>query len=147
MHDAGLKVNSPKCSFWFKDIPCVGDVINSDVIKPDPRKVQGIVDIGRPNMTTEERVYIGKFQYYRDIWPRGSFVFSPLSKVSSGLKGRILLCKYALEESFTELKCMVSTDNSLNLQDWKFLSLYILMLMVNNWVMLSYKMINPLLSS
>ena len=50
---AGLKVNAPKCSFVLKDIPYLGYVITREGIKPDPNKVQGIMDIGRPATTTE----------------------------------------------------------------------------------------------
>ena len=48
----GLNVNSPKCSFGLKDIHYLGHVITREAIKPDPKKVQGIMDIWRPtNMT------------------------------------------------------------------------------------------------
>ena len=43
---AGLKVNSPKCSFGLKEIPYLGYVITREGVKPDPNKVQGIMDIG-----------------------------------------------------------------------------------------------------
>ena len=43
---AGLKVNAPKCSFGLNDIPYIGYVITREGIKPDPQKVQGIMDIG-----------------------------------------------------------------------------------------------------
>ena len=49
----GLKANAPKFSFRLKDIPYLGYVITWDVIKPDPKKVQGIMDLGRPTTTTE----------------------------------------------------------------------------------------------
>ena len=45
---AGLKFNSPKCSFWLKEIPYLGYVITREGIKPNLKKVQGIMDIGQP---------------------------------------------------------------------------------------------------
>ena len=42
----GLKANAPKFSFRLKDIPYLGYVITREGIKPDPKKVQGIMDIG-----------------------------------------------------------------------------------------------------
>ena len=48
---AGLKVNAPKCSFGLKDIPYLGYVITREVNKPEPYKVQGIMDIGIPDIT------------------------------------------------------------------------------------------------
>ena len=43
---AGLKVNAPKCSFGLNEIPYIGYVITREGIKPDPQKVQGIMDLG-----------------------------------------------------------------------------------------------------
>ena len=84
----GLKVNAPKCSFGLKDIPYLGYVTTREVIKPDPKKVQGIMDIGRPSITTEARSLMGMVQYYRDIWPRRSHLLAPLTEAASGPKGR-----------------------------------------------------------
>ena len=40
---AGLKVNVPKFSFGLKNIPYLGYIITREGIKPDPKKVQGIM--------------------------------------------------------------------------------------------------------
>ena len=50
---SGLKVNAPKCSFGLNKIPCIGYVITRKGIKPNPNKVKGVLDIGRPTTTTE----------------------------------------------------------------------------------------------
>ena len=62
LHAAGLKVNAPKFSFGLKNIPYVGCVITKEGIKPEPQKVQGIMDLGRPSMTTEARALIEMVQ-------------------------------------------------------------------------------------
>ena len=49
---AGLKVIAPKCSFWLKDIPYLGYVMTREGIKSDPKKLQRIMDLGRPSTTT-----------------------------------------------------------------------------------------------
>ena len=49
----GLKGNYTKCSFGLKCIPSLFYVINQYGIKPDPKKVQGIMDIRRPTTITE----------------------------------------------------------------------------------------------
>ena len=48
----GLKVNVPKLSFGLKEIPELGYAITREGIKPDPNKVQGIVDLGLPSTIT-----------------------------------------------------------------------------------------------
>ena len=50
---SGLKVNVPKCSFGLKLITYLGYVITRGGIKPDLNKVQGIMDLGLPDITTE----------------------------------------------------------------------------------------------
>ena len=43
---AELKVNSPKYCFGIKYIPYLGYIITREGIKPDPKKVKGIIYIG-----------------------------------------------------------------------------------------------------
>ena len=100
LHASGLKVNSPKYSSGLKEIPCLGYVITREGIKPNPKKVQGIMDLGRTATTTELRALIGMFQYYRDMWPRQSHILATLKEAASGPKGRKILWNDALESFF-----------------------------------------------
>ena len=76
--DARLKANAPKFVFVLKNIICVGYVVTRDDIKPDMKKVQGIMDLFRPTTATEYRALIGVVQNYRDTWPRWSHLLNPL---------------------------------------------------------------------
>ena len=58
LHTAGLKSNAPKYSFGLKEIPYLCYVITRKGIEPNPKKVQGIMDIGRPYTITEARSLI-----------------------------------------------------------------------------------------
>ena len=82
-----IKVNAPKCIFGLKYIPYLGYVITREGIKPDPKKVQGIMDIGQPVTTTEAQALIGMFQYYKYVWTRRSHILAPLVEAASGPKG------------------------------------------------------------
>ena len=116
---AGLKFNTTKCSFGLKEIPYLGYVITREGIKIDPKKVQGIMNLGQPSTTAEARLIIGMFQYYRDVWTRWSHVLVPLTESDSGPKGRKILWNEALESSFKELKYMVSAEKLLSYTYWK----------------------------
>ena len=59
-----------------------------EVIKPDTKKVQVIMDISRPSTTTEAIVIIGMVYYYRDMWHRRSHVLDPLTEATSGPKDK-----------------------------------------------------------
>jgi hypothetical protein len=45
IQEAGLKVKADKCSFGLlREIPYLGYIISREGVKPDPKKVQGIMD-------------------------------------------------------------------------------------------------------
>ena len=85
---AGSNINAPKCSFGLNGIPYICNFITKEGIKPDPKKVKGIMDLGRPATTTETRALIVMVQYYRDMWPRQSHILAPLTEADSAPKGR-----------------------------------------------------------
>ena len=88
LRTSGLKVNENKCSFGLKEIIYLGYVITREGIKPNPKKVQGIMDLVRTDPTTEARELVGMVQYYMEIWTRRSHVLDTLTEVASVPKGR-----------------------------------------------------------
>ena len=107
---AGLKVNAPKYSFGLKEIPYLGYAITWEIIKPDPKKLQGIMDLGRTNTMAEAQALTRMVQYYRDMWPMQSHILAPMAEAASDPKSEKILWNDALEDSFKELKCMVSSE-------------------------------------
>ena len=118
LQKAGLKVNASKCSFGLKEIPYLGYIITQQGVKPDPKKVQGIMDIKRPQTVKEVKSLIGLVQYYRDMWQRRSHILSPLTDVSNGKKNQKIQWNNELENAFNEMKRMVSEETFLNYPDW-----------------------------
>ena len=51
LSNAGIKVNSPKFRFRLKVIPYLEYIITRERIKPGPKKLQAIMDLGQPNTT------------------------------------------------------------------------------------------------
>lgn len=64
---AGLKVNTAKCSFGLKEIPYPGCIVSRDGIKPNPKKIQGIMDLDHPKTMTEVKSLVGMVQYLLKI--------------------------------------------------------------------------------
>ena len=62
LYKAVLKVNSPKCIFWIKDIPCLAYVIIWGLLKYNPKKVKVIINIGQTTTTIEAQNLIGVVQ-------------------------------------------------------------------------------------
>ena len=97
---AGLKFNSPKCSFGLNYIPYLGYLITQEGIKYYPDKLQGIIDTGRPTTTNEAQAITSMVKYYRDMWPRQSHILAPMKYMASGPKGRKIIWNDALEDPF-----------------------------------------------
>ena len=76
------------------------------------------MDLGRPTTTTEGSELIGMVQYYRDVCPRRSHILPPLKEADSRHKVREIIWKYAIENSFKELKSMASAENLLSFPYW-----------------------------
>ena len=85
---AGLKVNATKCSFGLREIPYLGYIISVDGVKPDPKKIQGNMDLANPQPAKEMKFFIDMVQFYRDMWKRRSHILSLLIDASSGKKGK-----------------------------------------------------------
>ena len=100
MRAAGLKVNAPKCSFGLNYIPYLCYVITREVIKPKPKKVQGIMDIGQPATNNEAQALIGMVHYFMYMWTRRSHTLVLLTESASGPKGRNILWNDALGITF-----------------------------------------------
>ena len=81
---------------WVKDIPYLGYVITTDMIKIDLNKLQCIMDHSIISTETEARALIGMVQYYRDMCPRRSHILSPLTEAAAGPKVRKILWNDAL---------------------------------------------------
>ena len=79
------------------------------------------MDLRIPATTTEARASTGMVQYYRDMWPRQSYVLSPPTESDSGPKGRKILWNKSLESSLKELNCMVSSEMLLICAHWKII--------------------------
>jgi len=65
--NAGMQVHVAKCK-WFQ--PCVaylGFIITREGIKPQPEKIQGILNMKCPATQKEVRRFVGMVNFYREI--------------------------------------------------------------------------------
>jgi hypothetical protein len=79
LHDTGLKVNAAKSSFCAHEIEYLGYILTIEGIKPQSKKLQAILTLNQPNNIKELRNFLGKVQYYRDMWARHSEILAPLT--------------------------------------------------------------------
>ena len=65
LEKANLKINPEKCHFCNKEIQFLGHVINEKGVKPDPAKIEKIVNMTSPRNVRQLRTVLGLFSYYR----------------------------------------------------------------------------------
>ena len=79
LHDAGLKINATKSIFCVPETEYLGYILARDGIKPQPKKVQSILVLNLPNNIKELWQFLGKVQYYRDMWQKRNEMLAPLT--------------------------------------------------------------------
>ncbi|GFH50707.1 hypothetical protein CTEN210_07183 [Chaetoceros tenuissimus] len=115
--NAGLKVNASKCSFGLQEIPYLGYIISKEGLRPDPKKVQGIVDLHKPQTAKEMKSLIGMIQFYRDMWRRRSHILSPLIDAAAVYEAtlsesqRVMRWRLLLEEFGPNIIHIAGVDN------------------------------------
>ena len=73
-HEIGLKLNPDKCIFGESSVPFYGNVISDQGLKPDPKKVDVIVNMPAPKDKTQLASFLGICQYLSPYIPRLSDV-------------------------------------------------------------------------
>ena len=112
---AGLKCKIDKCLFCEPEIEYLGYIITKEGIRPQPKKVQAIIDMQRPTTKTEVRHFLGMINYYPDLWPRRSELCAPLSKLTQGCKKGSVVQEWndGCENAFISLKKLIAQETLL----------------------------------
>jgi hypothetical protein len=79
LEEANLKINPEKCHFCNKEIQFLGHVINEKGVKPDPAKIEKIVNMTSPRNVRQLRTVLGLFSYYRCFVKNFSKLVAPLN--------------------------------------------------------------------
>ncbi len=73
-----LKVNAEKSTFCALEIEYLEYILTRDGIKPQSNKVQAILAIQPPKGVRKLRHFLGRVQYYHDLWARDEATCLPL---------------------------------------------------------------------
>jgi hypothetical protein len=117
MHN--LKINAEKSAFAVGKLEYLGYVITQEGIKPDPKKIQAILNLDRPKTKRDVCHLIGLVQYYRDLWEKGAHILAPFSNLIKGAtKNGPIVWTDELEQAFLQMKKMVIADTLLAYPDF-----------------------------
>jgi len=67
---AGMQVNVAKCKWFHHSVTYPGFIITQEGIKPQPEKIQGILNMKRPTTKKEVRHFVGMVNFYPDLYPK-----------------------------------------------------------------------------
>ena len=113
--DAGLKLNKEKCEFNQSEIEFLGHVISGDGIKPDPKKVQAILDMPDPLNVAELRRVLGMINFLGRYLPNLSQILRPVTELLE--KNKVWLWAEPQKEALKRAKELLSKAPTLAYYD------------------------------
>ena len=108
LNEKGMQVNAEKSAWAKPEVEYLGFLITRQGIRPQRKKVQGILDIKEPKSTKQVRSFVGMVNYYKSLWPRRSKTLAPLTS----LTGKGTPFKWGSEQkaAFQATKTMIVED-------------------------------------
>ena len=79
---ANLRLNKEKCQLGVKELTFVGDILSSEGIRPDPRKVSAIENMPQPQCKKDIQRFNGMINYMGKFIPNLSECMAPLRQLT-----------------------------------------------------------------
>jgi hypothetical protein len=108
LRSVGMQVNPDKCMWFQTEVTYLGFIITRDGIKPQPEKIQGILNMTPPKTQKDVRRFVGMINFYRDLYPKRAETLSPLTDLC-GHK-RKFTWEAQHEQAFQKMKDIIAQD-------------------------------------
>ena len=79
LSNAGLRIQTKKCTFCAPEVEYLGYLITRNGIKPCKAKVEAINNLAVPKTVRDVRRILGIINFYRDMWPKRSETLAPMT--------------------------------------------------------------------
>lgn len=81
LDEANLRANIDKCHFAQGEVHYLGHIVSSEGVRPDPKKVDAVVNYPVPKSIKDVKAFLGLAGYYRRFVPGFSNMAKPLTKI------------------------------------------------------------------
>ena len=107
IREKNVKLNPTKIQFKLKSISFMGHVITEEGIKPDPRKVQAIIEMPEPVDKLGVQRFIGMITYLSDFCPKLAEAVRPLHELTK--PDMVFMWANTHANAFTEAKQLMAS--------------------------------------
>ena len=104
---AGLTIKPSKCRFAFKEVQYLGHIIGDGKVRPDPSKVEAVVNYQRPTTKKDIKSFLGLIGYYRKFLANFSDAAASLVELTKKGRPDKILWTTECEEAFCRLKQLI----------------------------------------
>lgn len=105
---ANLSVNMEKSKFCLQELPYLGYILSSQGLRPNPERVEAIINYERPSSIRSLRRFLGMANYYRRFIPFFSEYTAPLTDLLRK-KPKSIRWNDMAEQAFSKLKeCLIT---------------------------------------
>ncbi|XP_055603795.1 uncharacterized protein LOC129752031 [Uranotaenia lowii] len=81
LREANLSINLKKSQFGVRELTYLGYMLTSEGLKPNPERIEPIVNYERPTSIRSLRRFLGMANYYRRFIPKFSEMTAPLTNL------------------------------------------------------------------
>ncbi|KAL9964865.1 hypothetical protein ACROYT_G028567 [Oculina patagonica] len=112
-----LKLNKQKLKLRLTEVPYMGHLLTSDGLRPDPQKVQAVIDMPKPDGIKAVQRFLGFVNYLSKFLPHISGVCEPLRRLTD--KDSVWCWQSQHDEAMESIKKLVTTQPILRYYDVK----------------------------
>jgi len=116
LRSANLRLQPDKCEFLRKEVTYLGHVINETGVKPDPKKIEAVLNFPRPKNTKNIKQFLGLAGYYRRFLNNFSKTARPLTALLK--KDEPFVWQEPQEAAFVTLRNQLCTEPLLQHPDF-----------------------------
>lgn len=107
LREHNLKLQPDKCEFLRREVAYLGHIITEQGVKPNPEKIEAVINFPRPTNPKHIKSFLGLVSYYRRFIPDFSKIAKPLTHL---LKKEIpFVWQNQQQVAFDELKSKLTS--------------------------------------